>query len=125
MQHIVMKEDALTAGGPRHCPQFKANKAFQLALKARSSLDEALDDGLKGLGFERNPAVRAVASAFAGAKGAVMVLASPQPAAPLLPAFPASACRVPSVPSRGRTWLSSCPHLRLKPLPGLLGRPGV
>ena len=51
--------------------QFKANKAFQLAVKARSSLDEAIDDA--GLRKRSASALRAVTSAFAGAKGAVMV----------------------------------------------------
>lgn len=54
--------------------QFKSHKAVQLAVKARSSIDKALEDAIDE-GFRRRSenAARAVASAFSGAKGAVMV----------------------------------------------------
>lgn len=54
--------------------QLKSNRAFQLALRARSSLDHALDDVIdEGLKKRSAAALQAIASAYAGAKGAVMV----------------------------------------------------
>lgn len=66
--------------------QLKSNRAFQLALRARSSLDQAFDDVIdEGLKKRSAAALQSITSAYAGAKGAVMVsslkaqLATPSP----------------------------------------------
>ena len=54
--------------------QLKSNRAFQLALRARSSLDQAFDDVIEeGLKKRSAAALQSITSAYAGAKGAVMV----------------------------------------------------
>jgi hypothetical protein len=56
------------------CMQLKSNRAFQLALRARSSLDQAFDDVIdEGLKKRSAAALQSITSAYAGAKGAVMV----------------------------------------------------
>lgn len=56
------------------CMQLKSNRAFQLALGARTSLDHALDDVIdQGLKKRSAAALQAVTSAYVGAKGAVLV----------------------------------------------------
>ena len=62
------------AGVP--APQFKQHRAFQLAVRARTSLDEALDDA--GIASRSEKAASAVTSAWAGAKGAIMARAAAQ-----------------------------------------------
>ena len=54
--------------------QLKSNRAFQLALRARSSLDQAIDDVMDdGLKKRSAAALQTIAAAYTGAKGAVMV----------------------------------------------------
>lgn len=56
------------------CMQLKSNRAFQLALRARSSLDQAFEDVIdEGLKKRSAAALQSITSAYAGAKGAVMV----------------------------------------------------
>ena len=68
----------MTCQSTYSCMQLKSNRAFQLALRARSSLDQALDDVIdEGLKKRSAAALQTIASAYTGAKGAVMVTGLP------------------------------------------------